>query len=41
MPMAGLAGDGHALLSPDEVEWAPAPSIPDGAEAAVLYVRKV
>src|SRR5215207_4854200 len=30
--------DGHKMLSPQEIKWAPAPpSIPPGAEAAVLY----
>lgn len=30
--------DDHTLVTPDEIEWAPGPpSIPEGAEAAVLY----
>jgi quercetin dioxygenase-like cupin family protein len=32
------AQDGHKMLSPQEIKWAPAPpSIPLGAEAVVLY----
>jgi quercetin dioxygenase-like cupin family protein len=30
--------DGHTVLSPPEIKWGPAPpSIPPGAQAAVLY----
>ena len=37
VPVAS-AQDGHKMLSPQEIKWAPAPpSIPPGAEAAVLY----
>lgn len=30
--------DGHTVVSPEEIEWGPAPAVlPPGAEAAVLY----
>jgi quercetin dioxygenase-like cupin family protein len=37
--MASAQGtDGHKMLSPQEIKWAPGPpSIPPGAEVAVLY----
>src|SRR5262245_61875713 len=32
------AGDGHAIVGPGDIKWSPGPpSIPAGAEAAVLY----
>lgn len=35
---AALAQDDHTLVTPDEIDWSPAPpSVPNGAEAAVLY----
>ena len=35
---AALAEEDHVLLTPDEIEWNPGPpSIPEGAEATVLY----
>jgi quercetin dioxygenase-like cupin family protein len=38
MSAAGAQDAGHRMLSPQEIKWAPAPpSIPPGAEVAVLY----
>jgi hypothetical protein len=35
---AAQTTDGHAVVVPEQIEWGPAPpSIPPGAEAAVLY----
>lgn len=33
-----LGGDTHVIMTPEDVKWGPAPpSLPSGAEAAVLY----
>ncbi len=33
-----LAADDHKVVAPNEVKWSPAPpSVPKGAEVAVLY----
>lgn len=38
VPAAGDTMEEHKVVSPQEIEWTPAPaSIPAGAEAAVLY----
>jgi quercetin dioxygenase-like cupin family protein len=38
MAAAPLQAQEHVMLAPDEIEWQAGPaSIPDGAEAAVLY----
>lgn len=39
LPVASPAGEGHAghtLVTPDEIQWAEAPSLPSGAKVAVL-----
>lgn len=39
LPVAAPAGEGHAghmLVTPDEIQWAEAPSLPSGAKVAVL-----
>jgi quercetin dioxygenase-like cupin family protein len=38
LALPAAAGEDHVMLTPDEVDWQPAPpSVPEGAEASVLY----